>query len=238
MNKVWCFADTHELHDQLLPPKADIAIFAGDAANSSNPIKNLVNMRHFLTWFKDLPIKHKVMIAGNHDTSIDKRLVIPEEIEEMGINYLEHEAREIAGIKFFGSPYTPAFNPQTWSFNVKRNKLDLYWSTIPDDTQILVTHGPAKGFLDYTDDFDSGNPIQVGCKSLSNRINQIKDIKMHVFGHIHTSFSKNSSFYNSGTYRGADKITRINASCYTDRLPRVLTSNGYVIQWDNGKVLI
>ena len=51
------------------------------------------------------------------------------------------------GIKIWGSPYTPEFN--NWAFPLKTEeaKQEL-WQQIPNDIDILMTHGPPKGILD------------------------------------------------------------------------------------------
>lgn len=64
--RIWCISDSHEYHNELnIPENVDMVIFAGDESNSSNPIGNLPACLNFLEWFKNLPIKHKVMISGN-----------------------------------------------------------------------------------------------------------------------------------------------------------------------------
>lgn len=53
------------------------------------------------------------------------------------------------------------------------------WSMIPENTDILVTHGPPYGILDTN--------IQnqhTGCPHLLQRVLAIKP-RLHVFGHIH-----------------------------------------------------
>ena len=55
-----------------------------------------------------------------------------------------------------------------------------YWDAIPDDVNILVTHGPPKGILDMT----TGGE-QVGCEDLLHRIWSLKNLKLCQFGHIH-----------------------------------------------------
>lgn len=96
--------------------------------------------------------------------------------------FLRHEVKEVAGLKIFGSPYTPSFG-HGWAYNIPRNKLDVYWKDIPTGVDILVTHGPPKGILDLTENSD-GTLFQCGCKSLLNRVKEVKP-RFHVFGHIH-----------------------------------------------------
>ena len=53
---------------------------------------------------------------------------------------------------------------------------------IPEDTQILLTHGPAYGYLDTVI-----NGEHVGCRDLLQKVLAVKP-KVHIFGHIHESF--------------------------------------------------
>ena len=87
----------------------------------------------------------------------------------------------IDGIKIWGSPIQPEFF--NWAFNRKRGaEIDKHWQLIPDDTDILVTHGPPFGYLDETARME-----RVGCVDLLKRIDEIKP-KVHVFGHIHEGY--------------------------------------------------
>jgi hypothetical protein len=62
-NENFIASDTHTFHNKLNIPEADIAIFAGDESNNSNPYLNEVEARNFLEWYSVLPIKHKVFVA-------------------------------------------------------------------------------------------------------------------------------------------------------------------------------
>jgi Icc-related predicted phosphoesterase len=70
------------------------------------------------------------------------------------------------------------------------------WDAIPDNTDILVTHGPAYGHMDFV----RYNGINVGCEMLRHRINEIRP-KIHVCGHIHQGygyyFDGHTHFFNA-----------------------------------------
>ena len=53
---------------------------------------------------------------------------------------------------------------------------------IPEDTDILITHGPPEGILDLCKNGD-----RVGCRDLLLMIEKPKP-KVHVLGHIHESY--------------------------------------------------
>lgn len=50
------------------------------------------------------------------------------------------------GVKFWGSPITPFFH--NWAFNRHPEDIEPHWDMIPDDVNVLITHGPPKGILD------------------------------------------------------------------------------------------
>jgi hypothetical protein len=92
--KAWHISDTHMNHSQLVVPEGvDIVIHTGDSTNYRDPFRNEPEMRAFIDWFATLPIPNKVMVAGNHDTSIEKGLIRADFIESRGISYLYCEER-------------------------------------------------------------------------------------------------------------------------------------------------
>lgn len=75
------------------------------------------------------------------------------------------------------------------------------WDLIPDDVDVLITHGPAVGILDKI--MDGSN---VGCEELIKAIKRIKP-KYHLCGHIHEGYGVTE----------LDGCTHINASITTER---------------------
>jgi Icc-related predicted phosphoesterase len=224
--KILTISDTHSFHNELtIPSDIDMILFGGDESNSSSPIMNHEECIDFLNWFEIQNIKYKVMIAGNHSTAIYQKMITKADIEARGIIYLEHESINIEGINIFGSPYTPTFG--NWSFMIGRHKLDEYWKEIPDNTDIILTHGPPKGILDLTRNRD-GSLEFCGDQSLLNHVYRIQP-KYTVFGHIHNCVD----CVNKGI-RNIPELptTFINASCVTDgKFRDGLTSKGIVFEY-------
>ena len=138
-------------------------------------------VEEFAQWYSSLPFKNKIMIAGNHDFLFEESPAVADEILEKegpGIIYLNDSGVELEGLKFWGSPVTPWFH--NWAFNRIDDKIKEHWDLIPNDTNVLITHGPPYLTLDAT---KSG--LRVGCPRLSNKIKDLTDLKVHVFGHIH-----------------------------------------------------
>lgn len=219
--KIFAISDTHGRHEQVqIPEGTDMIIHAGDFSNVKSPALNHNEVNLFLIWLEQQPVKYKVIIAGNHDTSIESRFINKEDFKNRNIIYLEHELVEIEGIKIFGSPYTPEFC--NWAFNRARNKLGRIWDTIPDDIDILITHGPPKGILDSASR-DRHVSEHVGCSALLKRVLKIQP-RYHIFGHIHD----NQDNLNNGTFKFVEyKTIFANVSCVKDGENLPFVHNGY-----------
>jgi Icc-related predicted phosphoesterase len=223
--KIWHISDTHTLHGLLEIPKGiDMVIHSGDCSNPKDPYNNEPEVRRFIDWFSELPIQHKIYVAGNHDTSIEKRFVTKADFTDNGIHYIENETIVIDGIKIFGSPHTPQFGQ--WAFMKARNKLERVWKkAIDDDSDIVICHGAPKGVLDLS--YDVNRLLErCGDKSLMNRVKEVKP-KLMLFGHIHNT----KDIVNAGTRTvyGLDTIFS-NGSVVTDGKFGKLTSNGNIFE--------
>lgn len=172
-----CISDTHSLHRQIPEiPDGDILIHAGDCLGAGT-LDDVEDLNH---WFGNLPHRHKILIAGNHDAAFQE---VPDLARQALTNaaYLEDSGIEIEGVRFWGSPWTPAF--LDWFFMLDRGQ-PLYekWRLIPDDTDVLITHGPPKNI---GDEVSLGFRLyNAGCVDLLHRIDQLT-LKAHIFGHIH-----------------------------------------------------
>ncbi len=177
--RIVCLSDTHNTSKTLNVPDGDILIIAGDVFNKGYEHE----IQKFDAYLATLPHKHKIMIAGNHDWAL--AYATPEEIKTLITNavYLQDSGIELEGIKFWGSPWQPEFCD--WAFNLPRGKLLAeVWSLIPDDIDVLITHGPPYGILDQN---DIGQ--HVGCLDLLEALDRVQP-KLHIFGHIHESAGK------------------------------------------------
>jgi Icc-related predicted phosphoesterase len=179
--KIISISDTHNKHREIKHiPDGDVLVHAGDITN----VGEVGVLGDFADWMSQFPHK-KVIIAGNHDLAFTRssREYILKYFEEKGIIYLEDSGVEIDGVRFWGSPFQPEFH--NWAFNLPRGKaLIEKWAMIPDDTSVLITHGPPYQILDKAPRgvFDYEH---VGCKDLLERILELSKLKAHIFGHIH-----------------------------------------------------
>ena len=204
--RITVISDTHTKHG-LIPltdlPGGDLLIHAGDIMNSGYNKNDILD---FCTWFHSLEqYDKKIFIAGNHDRMFENH---PEGVEELlniyfDIDYLQDEAYDLYDLdtdtstKIYGSPWQPEF--YSWAFNLPKNSLQLAgkWEAIPNNTDILITHGPAFGTLDTV----AGRPWDnLGFELLAQRIEVIKP-KIHVCGHIHSGygyeFKNGTHFFNA-----------------------------------------
>jgi len=175
-----CIADTHKKHIDLEVPDGDVLIHAGDIGLENR--KHQKMLWDFHMWIESLPHEHKIVIAGNHDWYISDNLYISQKILHDSCNFLSDSEVIIDGVKFYGSPWQPDFG--RWAFNLPRGSpLLKKWLMIPDDTDVLITHGPPRDVLDRV--YYSNQ--HVGCDDLWDRIVFIRP-KVHVFGHIHEGY--------------------------------------------------
>lgn len=178
--KICCVSDTHRSHWDLKIPKCDIFIHSGD-----NDITDIDSLNDFNNWLGEIEVKYtKIIIAGNHDFFYER--IKKDWCKQLLTNtiYLENEYTEVAGLKFWGSPYTPKF--YNWAFMQKRQGEELKnnWSQIPENLDFLITHGPAYGLLDQNQHLE-----HCGCELLQKEIVKKKP-KYHIFGHIHEGYGK------------------------------------------------
>jgi len=196
--RITVLSDTHTKHG-LIPmedlPGGDMILFAGDLMNSGY---NRNDIWDFCHWFQSLKqYEDKIFIAGNHDRMFENH---PEDVKVWLekfplINYLQDEQLTLYGdgpngdmpennIRIYGSPWQPEFF--NWAFNLPKNGIEIAskWLAIPDNTDILITHGPAYGTLDTVKGRQYDN---LGCGMLAQRIKVIKP-KIHICGHIHSGY--------------------------------------------------
>ena len=185
--KIVAISDTHQLHNKITVPLWDVLLHCGDFTNkgTSGALKD------FLEWFSSQPHEHKIFIAGNHELGLDRgpmrdrKLAIIKGFMEKhpNLHYLENSEVTVGGVKFYGSPITPWFFD--WAWNVRRGApIAAAWDLIPEDTQVLLTHGPAYGILDTVLE-SFGRDSHQGCADLRERIKKLSSLKLHAFGHLH-----------------------------------------------------
>ena len=159
-------SDTHNCHHRLRDlPEADVVVHSGDFCMVGTEQEAI----DFMNWFCDLPYRHKIFICGNHDACMYGANI---EGLDSNVHYLCNSGIEIEGIKFYG---VPMFTEDCISDRQNRN-----YSNIPIDTDVLITHSPAFGILDFDDN------IHYGSEELLTRLSAL-NLRAHLFGHIHAN---------------------------------------------------
>jgi predicted phosphohydrolase len=179
-----CLADTHMFHDDLRGvPDGDVLVHAGDLTRQGTSDE----LAQAMAFFTALPHPHKVFVAGNHDWLFAREPARARDLLR-GVTYLEDSGAEVAGLRFWGSPWQPQYGG--WAFNLPRGPaLAEKWAKIPADVEVLVTHGPPFGVLDdgsrYRHAALAGSESwHEGCADLRERVAQVRP-RVHVFGHLH-----------------------------------------------------
>jgi Icc-related predicted phosphoesterase len=75
-----------------------------------------------------------------------------------------------------------------------------HWDMIPLDTDVLITHGPMKGFLDMTT-----RGVSTGCPYLLEKSAEMTNLKLFVCGHIHEAYGK-FEFPDGGVFVNASTL--------------------------------
>ena len=177
MVRIVFVADTHSQLNMIKYkiPESDMIIHAGDwtyRGTTEEYVKEI-------DIFNSLPHKYKVGILGNHDRLGEKYGM--EYVKNLSNDtiILQNESVSIEGIKIYGSASTPWFH--SWGFNIRGyDNLAAEWAKIPDDTELLITHGPPHGVLDK-----NLKGQNCGCEAMWARLHHLPDLRIHAFGHIH-----------------------------------------------------
>ncbi len=223
-------SDTHNVDMPIsLFPEGDLLIHAGD--HTKNGLFS--ELTDAALWLHSLAVRFTygvVSIAGNHDKPLDVETWIqaapfsqPGELWSSELmtttqdlfkgkcidtpyapmRLLQHSAEEIAGLKFFGSPYiglTPRRqamkqdNPLRYEgFARNPQRLMELYADIPSGLDVLITHSPPLGILDSSVQYGGvlrDKPIAIGSVALRDRLRGMlpdERPRLHIFGHEHDS---------------------------------------------------
>ena len=184
--KILHLSDTHGAHHRLHNlPEADVVVHSGDFTMTGSEAEAI----DFLNWFCDLPYKHKIFICGNHDACLYGANI---DGLDSNVHYLCNSGIEIDGVKFYG---VPMFMEDCVS-----DRQEKFYKNIPPDTDVLITHSPAYGILDFDDS------INYGSEELLAVLPPLH-IKAHLFGHIHAQHGlirQNGLVFSNGAIMSGD----------------------------------
>ncbi|KAH8757731.1 phosphoesterase [Diaporthe sp. PMI_573] len=213
--RVVCVSDTHNTRPQL--PFGDVLIHAGDLTENGSfdeiqtELSWLSSQAHRYKVF--VAGNHDVLLDGEFlEKHPERRYGSSQSKEDLdwgSVIYLQNSSttldfprnpdnasvfettstaeRTVSSARrliTYGSPFTPQYGTSAFQYSPDPH----FWAEIfaplvrmkPD---ILVTHGPPKFHLDARDFH------RAGCPYLSGEVARIRP-KLHVFGHIHTSYGR------------------------------------------------
>lgn len=188
--RICCLADTHGYLPEIEP--CDLLLHAGDMTptfDHSEPFQLSWLDTNFRNWLNEIPVDQVYGVAGNHEFIFEGR----GKVDGYATNWIKHrlpwvylqdQGTIFKGYNIWGSPWQPPFCD--WAFNLPESELEKKWAMIPDDTEILITHGPPRNILDK----EGRREEHVGSKTLLELTFKLPDLKLHVFGHIHHSFGQ------------------------------------------------
>lgn len=203
--KIDCISDLHGSYPKL--DGGDLLIVAGDLTGNDR----FPQYYQFFKWIANTPYKKRIVIGGNHDGIAEKDGILT--IPKGDFEYLQDSGTEYEGIKIWGSPWTPTF--YNWHFMKDRGAdIRKMWDLIPKDTEILITHGPAFGLCDQVSiSSKANNGNHAGCEELRTVIENLPNLRLHVFGHIHEGYG--TTILKKPGYGAENNVLCVNA-CIMD----------------------
>lgn len=202
-------SDLHGFLPEISEP-ADIMLIAGDVIplniqrddeKSKEWFKSV-----FLPWTSSLPVKHVVMVAGNHDFWMERE---PGEVRELclgtKVEYLENEFKLyiLPGLDIYaiyGTPLCKSFGK--WAFMKSLEEQRKIFDEVRGDTKevlmkdnelptlntILLSHDAPYGCSDVIQDRECGwwTSDHLGNPELRSLVEDMKP-DIHIHGHIHSA---------------------------------------------------
>ena len=177
--RICCTSDLHGFLPDI--PDCELLLLAGDY-NPHTEGQKWWMRDTFLPWLEGIAARGipVIGVAGNHDYIFEAKY--RHLLCQLPWTYLEDSGTEFRGLKIWGSPWQPRF--YDWAFNLDEPELRQKWSLIPEDTDILVLHGPPMGFGDTNDCHQ-----RIGSPGLTARILEVQP-KLVVCGHNHRGYGQ------------------------------------------------
>jgi Icc-related predicted phosphoesterase len=158
-------------HDTIVNtiPFGDVVLHSGDFSNRRfrnfffDDHSNSEMLQKVNRFFEQLPHRYKIFVGGNHDTFLTKFTL--EELQQRlpEVIYLQDSSVVCDGVKFYGTPWTIHSNKIKTSkaFTASPAVLQERWAAIDSDTDVLITHTPPYGMLDYSRSHGDNPPKDV-----------------------------------------------------------------------------
>lgn len=193
MTTICALSDLHGYLPETVP-EADILVVAGDISLLSidRDIDKAMDWfeSDFVGWMRSTPHKYRLFIGGNHDFCIEANLkYFQEYIDPEDMKFLHDSGLELEGIKFYGVPWVP--NLKNWAFCAEPDVLNDKYEAVPEDTNVVISHGPPFGCADVcgVKMTRSGHivPEHVGSKEANRMMARVQP-DHYICGHIHEGY--------------------------------------------------
>ncbi len=217
--KIVAISDVHCRWDKVTVPECDLLVSCGDYSFKGE----FHVVRDFHKWLNKQPAKHIISGQGNHERHVEADFEGAKKVALEAcprVHFVEEGRVEIEGVKIWVTPMTPFFC--NWSYNRVDEEVDEemivdfytgktklvksikpHFDAIPDDTQVLVSHGPVYDILDKTCFADGTRKSEpLGSRMLLKRVKELKELDLFFSGHIHFQGGSHHheggvSFYNA-----------------------------------------
>jgi len=243
--RIVCLSDMHGMHRGCSIPPGDVLIIAGDISDRGNPEQIL----DFCEWIEGHDFLVKIVIAGNHDMTLDRKYYFERAKERFKLpdvepndliqrlsavsTYLNDRGTTIfplkdgtGGIQVWGTPWVARYSESAFSRD-RGPLLNAKWSQIPTDSDVVVVHGPPLGRGDLT-----AGGARSGCVDLLNQIQDRIQPQLVVHGHIHEGRGYSSDGKTTYVNAAAPHKGKINDPIVVDlKLPRAIDKTTKPIRW-------
>lgn len=168
-------------------PKCDLILNAGDICPDFRGDRVLHQWqwlnRHYRDYLEALPAP-MVSVWGNHDF-VGERSEFANTLN-LPWTLLQDSLIEIQGLRIYGSPWSKRFH--NWAFMRDEEQLDVIFSRIPENLDVLIVHGPPYRSCDAITYANSPDEY-CGSEALRNHILRAQP-RLVLCGHIHENAKK------------------------------------------------
>lgn len=194
--KIVATSDTHGTLPEI--PPCDVLIIAGDVCPtySDHVAAQLQYLdTNFRAWLKFVEAEVIIGIAGNHDYCFEKRA---EDVRRLNLpwKYLEDSGISVFGLKIWGSPWVHGIC-DWWAFHDTDEGIYAKQAFIPNDVDIVVTHGPPHGFQDMS--APKFGAVHAGFPGANTMLKRVKP-KALICGHIHEGYGSAEHYSGAVVY--------------------------------------
>ena len=172
----------------LLDQDIDVLLVVGDIAGGSHVTNaQYKSMGKFVKWVKDINPKKCIITPGNHDYWNWNEIFKYKQDTGLISCVIDREIN-YEGLKIYATPWSLPY--KNWNWMKEEDRLEIYYDNIPDDTDILMSHGPALGMCDMPLDINpytgKHNYEHMGSMALLKAL-WCRGIPRVLTGHIHSA---------------------------------------------------